>query len=87
MADEAFDVVIPLELEAGVWAERLNGWFTADGIVLDFIAQGVDQALLTSRVRVPATAALEIRRALAEVIGEYELQYGEIRSPRQRGDE
>lgn len=87
MADEAFDVVIPLELEAGVWAERLNGWFTADGIVLDFVARGIGQELVTARVRVPVTAALEIRRALNGAIGDYELQYGEIHRPRPRGDE
>lgn len=87
MLDEPFDVVVPLELEAGVWAEGLNAWFTKDGIVLDFVAKGIDQTLLTSRVRVPATASYEIRGAVDRVIGDYELQFGEIRRPRPRGEE
>lgn len=87
MTYEPFEVVVPLELDAGVWAERVHGWFTTDGIVLDFVDMGIDQALLTSRARVPATAVHEIRRATDRVIGDYELQYGEIRRPRPRGDE
>ena len=88
MADEAFDVVLPIELEAGVYAEELAGWVAAHGLALDFVTQGgQDQRLVTARIRIPATAALEIRRSLDRLIGEYELQYGEIRVPRKRGEE
>lgn len=87
VAGEPFDVVIPLELEAGVYAEALAGWFTANGIVLDFVAPGDgSDRLVTARVRVPATAVFDLRQALDGVIQEYELEYGEIRRPRRRGD-
>ena len=87
MSDGPFDVVVPLELEAGVYAEQLSGWFTLDGFVLDFtVKSGERELLVTSRIRLPATAALEARRALDELIREYELQYGEIHRPRRRGD-
>lgn len=87
MAEESFDVVIPLELEAGVYAEKLGGWFTADGLVLDFAApSGEDQLLVTSRIRIPATAVLQARADLDDLIRDYELQFGEIRRPRPRGE-
>lgn len=86
MAEEAFDVVVPLELEAGVYADDLAGSSNGHAIVLDFLADlGDDQRLLTARVRVPVTAAHEIRKALDRLIGDYELQYGEIQAPRRRG--
>ena len=87
MAGEPSHAVIPFELEGGVYAESLAGWFTADALVLDFAAEDSEQLLVTSRIRVPATAALRLRLALDSVIQEYELQYGEIRQPRPRGDE
>ena len=87
MADETFDVVVPLELEAGVYADGLAGSSNMHAIVLDFLAQGgQDDRLVTARVRVPATAAHGLRRTLDRLIGDYELQYGEISVPRQRGD-
>jgi len=86
--DESFDVVLPLELEAGVYADDLAGWSNGHAIALDFLAQrSEDQQLVIARIRVPATAAHGIRRALDRLIGEHELQYGEIRAPRRRGDE
>jgi hypothetical protein len=87
VADEPSHAVIPFELEAGVYAESLAGWFTADALVLDFAAENSGQLLVTSRIRIPVTAALKVRTALDAVIQDYELQYGEIRQPRLRGDE
>jgi hypothetical protein len=85
--DESFEVVVPPELEAGVYAEDLAGWLNGHALVLDFLAQSSEaQRLVTVRIRVPATAALEVRRALDRVIREYELQYGEIHRPRKRGE-
>jgi hypothetical protein len=87
VADEPLHAVIPFELEAGTYAEDLAGWSTDHGIVLDFLARGDgDAQLVTSRIRLPATAALEVRQALDEAIKDYELEYGEIRRPRRRGD-
>jgi hypothetical protein len=87
MADEPFDVVVPLELEAGAHAERLAGWITPHAFVLDFLARTEDQQLVTARVRIPATAALDLVGELEALIRDYELLYGEIHRPRQRGDE
>lgn len=87
MAEEPFDVVVPLELEAGTYAETLAGWLTPHAIVLDFGARTADQVLVTARVRVPATAALDVRGELEELIRDYELAYGEIHRPRERSDE
>jgi len=86
VAEEPFDVVVPLELEGGVFAERLSGWFTPDAITLDFLVRTADQQLVTTRVRIPATAALDVRSELEQVIRDYELTYGEIHRPRERGD-
>jgi hypothetical protein len=88
VAEEALDVVIPLELEAGVCADDLAGSSNGHALVLDFLADGGEgQRLVTARIRIPATAAHEIRRALDRLIGGYELQYGEIRVPRRRGED
>lgn len=87
VADEPLEIVIPFELEAGTYAEQLFGWFTPHGFALDFgVKGGEGQLLVTSRIRLPATATLEARQALDELIREYELQYGEIHQPRRRGD-
>ena len=86
--EDAFDVEIPPELEAGVYADRLSAWFTRHHVVLDFCAVAAsDVSLATARVRVPASAALDVVRSLQECVRDYELQFGEIRRPRQRGEE
>jgi hypothetical protein len=75
MPDEAFDVVVPPELEAGVHAEALTGWFSSTSFVLDFVLPIDEERLLvTSRVRVPAAVALTVRETLNGLIQEYELR-------------
>ena len=57
MTDETFDVVVPLELEAGIYADDLAGSWNGHSIVLDFLAQrSVDQQVVTAWIRVPASA-------------------------------
>jgi len=86
--DEDFTLEVPFDLEPGVYSDRLRSWFTRHQLVLDFCAPGSDEAFLaTARVRVPATAALEMLSSLAECIGRYELEFGEIHRPRRRGEE
>ena len=77
---------VPLELESGVFAETLTVWRTPHHLVLDFGAPtDGEHSVATARVRVPATAALDVLGQLGEGIREYELQYGEIHRPRPRG--
>jgi len=86
MADEPFDVVIPFELEVST-RRHSPPWSAVDGVVFDFAAQlEAGHLLVTSRVRISATASLEVRRAIDEAITDYELQYGEIHRPRPRGE-
>jgi hypothetical protein len=86
--DESSDLFIPPELETGVYADWVNAWFSRHQLTLDFAApSSEDRLLLTARVRVPVTAVLDVLRSLERGIREYELQYGEIRRPRQRGEE
>jgi hypothetical protein len=86
--EDEYDLEVPRELEAGVYADRLGAWFTPHQLVLDFGTSATKDALIaTVRVRIPATAALDVLHSLEECIRGYELQFGEIRRPRQRGEE
>jgi hypothetical protein len=86
--DEALDLVIPPELEAGVYADWFFPWFTPHHLVLDLAAPLAGEGLmLTSRVRIPATAVFQLLAALNQAIQAYELQFGEIRRPRERSEE
>jgi hypothetical protein len=86
--DESFELEIPPDLEAGAYADRLYAWFSRHHFTLDFAAPSSDGALIgTARIRVPATAALDVLRSLEESVRTYELQYGEIHRPRHRGEE
>jgi Protein of unknown function (DUF3467) len=86
--EDEFDLELPAELEAGVYADRVNAWATRHQLVLDFGAVASrDAAVVTARVRVPATAAFDVLVSLQEAIREYELQFGEIVRPRKWGEE
>jgi hypothetical protein len=86
--EDESDLEVPRELEAGVYADRLSTWSTRHQLVLDFGALASEDAFVaTARVRVPSSAALDVARSLEECIRDYELQFGEIRRPRQRGEE
>lgn len=93
MSEPEFDVAVPPELEAGAYAELLTNSFTAHCFTLDFIARIPElddpghtaRAVVTARVRIPATAVLDVAEALAQEISRYELQFGEIYHPRPRG--
>jgi hypothetical protein len=86
--EDEYELEVPRELEAGVYADRLTSWLTPHQFVLDFGTSATDEALIaTARVRIPASAALDVVHSLQECIREYELEFGEIRRPRQRGEE
>ena len=84
--DESLEFEIPPELDAGVYAEVLAARYTAHHMELNFAVEIAQRALLTARIRAPASAILEIRGALEGAIPDDELEFGEIRRPRRRGE-
>jgi hypothetical protein len=86
--DESADLELPAELEAGVYGDRLDAWFTRHQLILDFgSSASEDTVIATARVRVPATAAFDVLLSLQECVRNYELQYGEIHRPRKWDEE
>lgn len=88
MDQERFEVVIPPELEAGVYASFLSPWHGEHELTLDFVAPSDEtKMLVTARVRMPATAIFDAIRALNDAMTRYELHFGEIRPPERHGDD
>jgi hypothetical protein len=96
-----FQIQIPNELEAGVYANFLSVWHTAYEFTLDF---GVTQpprvdhpddpeepvqvdCRVVSRVKIPVTVLFDVLRALNENMTRYEQVFGEIRRPEPPEDE
>ncbi|MBD0347719.1 MAG: DUF3467 domain-containing protein [Thermoleophilia bacterium] len=90
-----FQIQVPPELEAGVYANFLSVWHTAYEFTLDF---GVTQppqvetpedpdapvrvgCRVVSRVKIPVTVLFDVLRALNENMTRYEAVFGEIRRP------
>jgi hypothetical protein len=88
-----FQIQIPNELEAGVYANFLSVWHTAYEFTLDFgVMQQVgeqedsDSALqvpvrVVSRVRIPVALLFEVLKALNTNMSGYEATFGPIRPP------
>lgn len=88
-------IAVPPEQEAGVYANLLAIWHTADEFTFDFAVkqpaqvmqseEGVQQmhvpARVVARVRVPPGQIFEILKALNENMTHYERAFGEIRRP------
>lgn len=89
------DLVVPPELEVGVYANLLAIWHTQDEFTLDFAVKQPPQigqqqdgtevvrvpARVVARVRVPPGQVFEIIKALNENMTHYERTFGEIRRP------
>jgi uncharacterized protein DUF3467 len=90
-----FQIQVPTELEAGVYANFLSVWHTAYEFTLDF---GVTQpprvehpddptepvqvdCRVVSRVKIPVTVLFDVLRALNENMTRYEQVFGEIQRP------
>lgn len=82
------NINLPPEQEAGTYANFAGVWHGSDGFVLDFavVTQppvttegGITQvnARVVSRVRIPASQAMELMRALNEQLGQWESEHGE----------
>ena len=90
-----FQIHVPPELEAGMYANFLGVWHTAHEFTLDFAqiqpAQLGDPgdptaavtlpARVVARVKIPPTVAFDVIRALNENLGRFEQSFGEIRRP------
>jgi hypothetical protein len=86
-------VVVPPELEAGVYANFLGVWHSAYEFTLDFCvtqptrpaeddpARTVMPCLAVSRIRIPVTLIFDVVRALNENMTRYEEAFGEIQRP------
>lgn len=90
-----FPILVPQELEAGVYANALTVWHTAYEFTLDFSvmqrAQRVDEddpesavvvpVHVVARVKIPVTLMFDLLRALNASMTVYEAEWGDIRSP------
>lgn len=89
-----FQLNVPPELEAGVYANVLGVWHTVYEFTLDFAAMQPPQVdegdptsaavvpcRVVSRVKVPVTVVFDLIRALNENMTKYEERFGEIRRP------
>jgi hypothetical protein len=93
-----FQIMVPPELEGGVYANFLSSWHTPYEFTLDFAAtqppQVPDDPLapiaipcrVVTRVKIPVTLVFDVIRALNEVMTGYESQFGEIRPPGAPGE-
>jgi hypothetical protein len=90
-----FEVRVPSEQEAGVYANVLTVWHTAHEFTFDFSAalpaqpaeqsdgsaQVVQPCLVTSRVRVPVSVVFDMIRTINENLTRYEDSFGPINPP------
>jgi hypothetical protein len=91
-----FQVVVPPEKEAGVYANFLGVWHSPYEFTLDFCVtqppqpaeenagRAVMPCLVVSRIKIPVTLIFDVVRALNENMTRYEDAFGEIKRP---GDE
>jgi hypothetical protein len=88
-----FTMMVPPELEGGVYANVLSTWHSAYEFTLDFSASQPPQVpddptspivipcRVVSRVKIPVTLVFDVLRALNDAMTAYEAQFGEIRRP------
>lgn len=89
-----FDIQVPEDLRDGAYANFLSVWHTQHDFTLDFAV--TDQAVhadhpdghsvsvpcrVVARVRIPATVADDVLRALAQNVTDFENTVGRIRKP------
>ena len=89
-----FQIVVPPELEGGVYSNFLGVWHTPYEFTLDFCTMMPPQpseedghpvmpCRVTSRVKIPVTLIFDLLRALNDNMTRYEQAYGEIKRPTQ----
>ena len=88
------EILVPPELEGGVYANALHAWHTEHEFTLDFCAsrfpsdEPEDQegatlmrSRVVSRVRIPVTFVFEVIRIANDEMTRYEARLSEIRRP------
>ena len=89
-----FEIQVPEELREGVYANFLSVWHTQHDFTLDFAVTDQPNAIdpldgggvhvpcrVVARVRIPATVADDVLRALAQNVTDFENVVGRIRKP------
>lgn len=88
-----FEIRIPPDLEAGVYANFLSVWHTGYEFTLDFSVteppQSTDAGMkvpcrVVSRIKVPVALIFEVLKALNANMTQYENTYGDIQAPEAR---
>ncbi|MDR0959699.1 MAG: DUF3467 domain-containing protein [Propionibacteriaceae bacterium] len=95
MADHRFQMALPPQQAAGVFADFIRAWHTKDSFILDFAAftepavlnETTDELVHTSsivaRVRIPPSQVFELMKALEQQLSAWEKEQG--RAPSQPG--
>ncbi len=90
------ELLIPPELEGGIYANAFLVWHTEHEFTLDFAVARADpeqtecdplrgnQYLLVARLRIPVTLVFDVLLALNRRLTDYERAFGEIRRPERR---
>ena len=91
-----YDIDIPVDVEAGTYADFASIWHTADSFVLDFavlkrlpkpvVAEDGSRVIkvptrVVSRVRVPPNQVFEIMKGLEKQLSMWERSHGVKRKP------
>jgi hypothetical protein len=88
-----FGLLVPLDVEAGVYANYLSVWHSEHEFTFDFAVRrgpverataSLETHLLVSRVRLPVTRIFDALLALNAELTNYERTFGEIRRPERR---
>jgi hypothetical protein len=86
--DTDFDLDVPAELEAGVYASFLSTWYTPHEFTLDFGTRVADdperQLQAVARVKVPPGVVFKMIRIIHARMTLYEEEYGPIHYPEHR---
>lgn len=101
MADEQnlrFEIEIPDELQAGVYANLLNVWHSPYEFTLDFAVihgnqareeddEQVVPARVVSRVRIPPNIMFEVLKALNSNLSKYEANIAQLQRQQSESDD
>lgn len=92
-----FQIELPPEAEAGLYADFASVWYTQNSFVIDFVATkqpamvqedpetgakiGVVPAKVVSRIRIPPQQVFELARVLTQHLDAWEIQTGVKQPP------
>jgi hypothetical protein len=86
--EDGLEIVVPDELQAGVYAQSAVLWHTQHDFTLDFLVyQDLTLLRLVGRVRIPTTLIFELLQGLNATMTDYETEFGEIKRVEPRDEE